>query len=549
MSDVRQQSTPDTRPGAVPNPPSGPVVPGLPHGWRIDAGHGPAPHLPVGSIPAAHLPPEALQQLEVSEQSAEPLIDAVFDTTQEQRDPAAPARPIASQNSGSVDNEQALLEFADPNHVPPDAQLLRQTQQLAELLQHRTADLDRREQRLYAQLAELDQERRQARLLLNEAAAEYHGREAELQRREDLCAQREQSLLQLDQELHLRRAELQQHEHELQALETDRLSHWDQLQAEFEHACEQRRIELDNAAVTHSQQQERDRHQLQQDRILWQNRIRFQENHLQNSRDEFEAEQTAWRFEQQQLQTLRVADEEQQRLRRWQLDTYRQWLHAWEQSLEREQGLLARLQTVERDEFQRERERLAAEQAEWSELRQRQATEWQQRVDQLRQNAEQLEARQQRLDQIRAELDETNRRTLEMRLAVEEACAQLAQAVGPEQARQRIEAARSELSEYLRFARESLQQERREFEQMQRDFDRQRTEFRSEQQTLTEWFSLRDQELRVREVNSQAAWATFAQREQAWQQTRDRWLREKLAAEAVIRDLLRQSDPQQTSSK
>jgi hypothetical protein len=157
----------------------------------------------------------------------------------------------------------------------------------------------------------------------------------------------------------------------------------------------------------------------------------------------------------------------------------------------------------------------------------------------MRLNAENLEGRQARLDELRTELEETNRRTLEMRLAVEEACAQLAQAVGPEVARQRIESAQLALSQHYRYARETLIRHRQEVEQFQKSVLEQRDQFRAEQQTLSEWFTHQDEELQFRTDAFRDQQATVRAREQSWQQTRDAWLKEKLEAEVIIQDLLR----------
>jgi hypothetical protein len=68
---------------------------------------------------------------------------------------------------------------------------------------------------------------------------------------------------------------------------------------------------------------------------------------------------------------------------------------------------------------------------------------------------------------------------------------------------------------------------------------KQRDDVRSEQQALAEWISKRDEELRLREANVRQEQAAATSREQAWQNTREGWMLEKLEAEAIIRDLLK----------
>ena len=79
---------------------------------------------------------------------------------------------------------------------------------------------------------------------------------------------------------------------------------------------------------------------------------------------------------------------------------------------------------------------------------------------------------------------------------------------------------------------------RQELEQFHQSVLQQRDEFRSEQQTITEWIAKRDEELAVREGQFREEHAAILSREEDWQRTRELWLHEKLEAEAVIRDLL-----------
>jgi len=160
--------------------------------------------------------------------------------------------------------------------------------------------------------------------------------------------------------------------------------------------------------------------------------------------------------------------------------------------------------------------------------------------DMLTLHAQNLEGRRERLDNLRAELEETHRTTLERRMAIEEAWAQLTQACGAEVAQQRLDQAQQQLSGHYRGLREALIEQRRELDEMRLVFQTQRDDVRSEQQTLSDWAATQERKLRARESDLQTQAEQLNVRESAWRAASQRWINEKIEAEAVIRDLLEQ---------
>ena len=149
---------------------------------------------------------------------------------------------------------------------------------------------------------------------------------------------------------------------------------------------------------------------------------------------------------------------------------------------------------------------------------------------------------------LRAELEETNRQTLELRLAVEEACAQLTQTAGAEATKRRIDEARAILAEYYRHTRESLMQQRQELDQAQARVHQQRDEFRSEREMLVDWVQRQEEQLAGREAELRRERETIEAREATWRAAAERWTNERLEAESAIRDLLRQLDSRDQAS-
>ena len=498
MSDVRQ--TTRQTPSSAGNPPAPEGVSAFAQreGWRVDP-----PHPLAGSETV--VPPQG-------------TAGAEFDVIQEPYAAPVSAGPLRTD-----------LPLGDP---------LLQARQIAEHLQFRYADLERREQRLNVQLADLDQERRSIRMWATECEAVLQERDAELLQREDSFAEREAACLELEHEMQARKASLLEQEHDLQTIQTRWREEWELERQGLKQEFDQQNLQLQNEQAHFRLVKEGQLADIQQERSLLQNRIRFQEEHLQKLRREFESAQVAFHAERQRTQAEFLATDTQLELRRNQLQRYRLQLEERDAALQRQQVLIGKARRAEVDDLTRERQRLEADQRDWQMVRGRQHAELERKNEILQLNAENLDARQSRLEQLRLEMEETNRKTMEMRLAVEEACAQLAQAVGPDLARQRIEASQYALSDHYRQARETLVRHRQELEQFHRSVLQQRDEFRAEQQTLAEWIAKRDDELSVRESQFREEQAAILAREESWQKTRDLWLHEKLEAEAVIRDLL-----------
>lgn len=512
MSDLRnphyqpaQATVPSPLPGV-----SGTVE--VREGLRVDP-----PHqfgVDTAPSPAGGLPPPPVSEFDSSSDS-----NGGYDVVGE---------PFPDSAAGR--SPQARFPYGDP---------LLQARQIAEHLQKRYAELEHRERRLTAQLAQLDQERRSVRMWVSECEAVLQERDVELGEREKQTTSRESTCLKLEHELQSRKAEILVREKEMQEIQARWRAEWELERAHLQQELDQKRVELQNEQAHFKLIKETQLAEIQQERGLLLNRIRFQEEHLQKLRGDFESIQNAFHVEKQRIQAHQTDTERQQQRRQIQLARYREVVEERDLAVQRQQRLLAKTQKAGVDSLVQDHQRMVTEQRDWQQTRERQQHEFLRQQEMLRLNAENLEARQKRLEQLQLELEETNRRTLEMRLVVEAACAQLAQAVGPEAARKRIEAAQLALSEHYRKAREQIVAQRQELEQFRNVITLQRDELRSEQQTLADWMTKRDEELRFREASLRQEQASSSAREEAWKNTREGWMLEKLEAEAIIRDLLK----------
>ncbi len=419
-----------------------------------------------------------------------------------------------------------------------------ETDQIALYLESQYNELDRREQLLHSQLAQFDQERRAFRLLIGERSQEVAARESAVDADRVELDQRLSAATALERELQDLRESLLRERHSLNLEREQFESEREQDRARFADECRQIRLEIDHLKEDAEADAARIRDELRQEQVLAESRLRFQQEHLQRTMRDFEKSQIDFRREQQQARTRLTETESQIVLRNQQLDRVRKLLIERQHSIERErQWLLVERRAVE-GRIRDDREELRAAQTTWEQERETQKSDLRRQHDMLALHADNLESRRQRLDGLRVELEETNRQTLEMRLAVEESYAQLTQTVGNEVTRARVEEARQILIEYYRHTREALFAQRQELEQLQAKLRQQRQEFLDERKELAEWVAQQEEQFAAREQAVVSERAAVEAREQAWRDAAERWNREKLEAESVIRDLLRQLDTQ-----
>jgi len=467
-----------------------------------------------------------------------PSVDALLRVAQGVSLRVDGAHVSSTQNgASSVEAGGDTLALED---AAAEERLSLQTAQIAAQLDQQYADVDRREQRLHAQLAQLDQERRDTRMWAEELEASLQDRDYAISRQEAAIAQRAESCLKLETELKQLHESLLRERHSLNSEREQFIVDRESDRREIEELQVRQQHELERRQQDFLAEQEHLRQQLQQERVLLDNRHRFQQEHLRRSMQEFEVIQAEFRNEQQVGRARLEEIEKQNLLRARQLSRARELLEERQNSIERERELITRERAALEERLHSDRDELARERAQWEQERDVQRADLRRQHDMLALHAENLETRRQRLDRLRAEMEDTNRQTLEMRLAVEESHAQLMRTVGTEEATRRIEEARSVLAEYYRHTRDSLMQQRQELEQMHGRQSRQRDEFVQERESLVEWVARQEEQLASREQELSREKASLDVREQTWRDASSRWTEERLQAESVIRDLLRQ---------
>lgn len=282
------------------------------------------------------------------------------------------------------------------------------------------------------------------------------------------------------------------------------------------------------------------RRQFEQQQHLVENRLRFQQEHLESLRSELAESQHDFQVEQQRSRLELFDRETICNLRSQQVNHARELLEEAAASCERERQVLKIARTNLQNERRQAVENLEQSQRLWDEERSAQAAELQRQQHLLTLHADNLEARRERLNKLRTELEETHQATLEMRIAVEESFAELMQNTGEETARQRVESARGLLAEHYRQQREFINTQRQELEAARTQSDRRLEKLDVERKRQAEWIAEREAHLQKQLDELRQQMRAVDQQQSALSEAEANQTEERLEAERVIRDLLKQ---------
>jgi hypothetical protein len=277
---------------------------------------------------------------------------------------------------------------------------------------------------------------------------------------------------------------------------------------------------------------------LEQERNLLENRLRFQQEHLQKARQEVEAAQNELRRQHQSDRTDLEAREAACRLRFEQVAHVRALIEEREQSLEREHSLKADQHQGRETDLASREEEFTRERDAWVELRQEREAELERRETAVAAESDRLDKRRERLEGLRTELEETHRATLEMRMAIEEVWAQFSEAAGGETAKRRLAETQRRLQDDTQQARDTVERERKELALLQSAIQAQRHELAKESQEAAVAAKERREEFdrRSRAIAENAG--SMRTREEQVHALREQWITEKIEVERIIRGLL-----------
>lgn len=370
------------------------------------------------------------------------------------------------------------------------------------------------------QLAEIAAETNSQRQAIEVERSEWIARrDAESARLAKEAAALEESRQELDAEQQQRRervtAELaslrQQHEREI-AAERDAL----------DRECEAARLAID------------------EERAVMENRLHFQKEHLDRTRDELEHTRRELEQRLQEGRSQATSIGEHLRLRQTQLLRFRRLLDEREAVIDRERALLAELRRQAADERGRTATQRDADDEAWLREKDAEQRNLHHLRDELDARSEQLASRQARLDTLRVELETTHRENLELRVALDETWIKLSHAAGPEKAKQQLQETRLLVAEHFRRKEAELDRRRDLASQDAANSRKLLDQLDARRRDLSDWLSESLSALHRREEELKRWAITLDARESRSVTTVVRWREEKAEAEGVIRGLLRQ---------
>lgn len=397
--------------------------------------------------------------------------------------------------------------------------------------------------------AELENQRAVQEQTLETARAKFEEfREFQLQRIEDEALRRR---TEFDQE----RSEWIAERDAVQSRLDSEAATIEELKVEFDHECAGKRTDLDSELDRRRDDAERElaaergaferecdslRRAIDEERAVMENRLHFQRDHLDRTRDELETARLEVDLQIQKGRTRAVALSQQGRLRRGQLDRFRELLDQREASLERERRMLAEARArmeadradnadCQRGESELPRRDRQVEQLAEQELR-----------DELAGRAKQLAERQSRLDTLRVEIESTHRDNLELRVALDEAWGRLERVTGPERAKGELLVSRELVADYFHKKDAEIEQQRALLASESEAARKQRENVDHRRRELTDWLAGSLAALRRREEHLQRWSGILEAREARGRQSAARWQDDKGEAERVIRNLLKQ---------
>jgi hypothetical protein len=420
-----------------------------------------------------------------------------------------------------------------------------QGRQLAQLLEERRKDLDRREAQQQAQAACLDNQMRAARLWLAE-------RHQELSEREARIAERERRVANLSSQLTA--AEAYHESARLEAAQSIERSEQalDRRQAELERL--QTRLESQASACDVAQQEVAEHRRREHERLVYERQqidshradsmttIRQAAADLERRRAAIEADAAALEQARAAMrETARRPSPEQREIAR-ELDQIAQRMAAREQKLDAAEQAQVRAEeelVALRRELHQERQRMAEQaRTDRQELAARERSamaELANERDSLVLRQEQIGERELSLERVREELIDLHREALEARLAAEATLVRLAGSAAPAAVSRSLAETRERLADHWRLVASRVADERAALGALRDDIAAQAKKLAAQRDELHAWAARRQQEFDQHTASLAAREARFCQLGEEIRGQRDRWHEERLAFERQLR--------------
>jgi hypothetical protein len=418
---------------------------------------------------------------------------------------------------------------------------------LARELAVRQEELDRRQAQVNAQVAELEQNQRAARLWLQEQQEQLGSRreEVELQQREtlrrlDRLAAAEAAVLGKStmrvEELVAREEAIRRREAELASrdkLLADQVAAHRLARGEFQSEQDQARAKLDFQKQQIDVSREASLVLVRQ--LLWGVEQRRQAV-------EAEAEQCRLRgLQPPRAAGVTAADEETLRVRR-------QEIEAAEARAVQAQAEAERMRRQSIEQQQQFQETIRAERRQLAAEKRRGLAEVEEKRAAAQRRSEQVDQCRAVLEQLRGELGQIHRESLEIRLATEELWAQLSGIAPPATLTQMLGKIRARLSDDYRMADDELRRQREELEAIRGELAEHHEKLVQQKRQLDQWAQRRQQQIEQNAERLVAREQELDRQETAMKRMAQQWQTERTEYQRDIRGLrLKMADLDQVS--
>ncbi len=378
----------------------------------------------------------------------------------------AHGQPEVVENERLAAADQASALGASQNERQIEIQWRAQAEELAERLQHKQRELERREARMNATMAEAEAEVRATRVW---------------------AAERVHELRQQEETLKKQTAEAEQDQ---RAFAAARLAWEDE-------------VRLSGELLARSKKRQKERREIARQRHR---ALESQASALRTAQARLEAERQTNEREHLTAQQQWALERENESLRLKQLsqdiEQRRDALQEREQRFDADQQEAAqRARQFESDvavlaEERETLQRLQDQHREMCDAQRKSANERQHRQTEiLRQKQEEMTRNRERLERLRNEVMQTHRNALEMRLATEEIWARINQHAKPEQVTQTLAAIRNRVSDEYRLANESLAERYQELQALGQKIVARQSALQKQRNDAQHWVVRRREEI------------------------------------------------------
>lgn len=472
-------------------------------------------------------------------------------------DPAHEVRP--AKGEAAAKQVASAVALAGDTQTPPSFSpepIERHAAELAEQLQRRQADIDRRAAALAAQEAEIESKVRNARVWLEDRQRELDAREAELEAGNVAdsattsipMSDDERSALEARQrELDARQAEVYRQIEELTERQADvdrkleRLAARESQLKDLEQSVERRHKSVaDEREDLALQCQELDDrrgklHRRNEELEARDAELRSREAQMAFRRQEIES--AIARFEQLGVTHERIDALDAQAA---EFEVRSSYLDKAEALLKQDTQSLAKRRQELEDEHRAAVEQLRDDRNKFVTEHETSRQEAARRTKQLDQREGDLDQREQSLANLRLELETSQREVLEMRLATEETWAQLTGALAPASLTRSIAQIRGRLADHYEHQFTELSERRDQLEQFRTELAEQHVQLETRRTQFAEWQRRREHEIEQQAAQLIAREQELDRQQMHYESSESKWRLERDDYRAEIRQLLTQ---------